>query len=297
MSDVVNPKKPLTPRQQRAVAGVCRMIEAATEMPSLEQMADTASLSRFHFQRLFKRALGISPKAYWEAQRQRRVRQLLPAADTVTEAAYESGYNSGARFYATADLTLGMKPADYRAGGPGVQIRFAVGECSLGSILVAATERGVCAISLGDDPQRLLDDLQGRFPKAQLVGADASFEQATAQVIGLVEQGRPLDSLPLDIQGTAFQQQVWQALTQIPPAEIRSYAQVGQSIGRPTAARAVATACAANPLAVAIPCHRVVRADGGLSGYRWGVERKAELLRRERARLTVGDEHKPTGKA
>ncbi|MEM7706236.1 MAG: methylated-DNA--[protein]-cysteine S-methyltransferase [Pseudomonadota bacterium] len=283
MSKPSSDQKPLTDRQQKAIATVCRLIESATTMPALDEMAAAAHLSPFHFHRLFKRALGISPKAYWEAQRQQRLRTGLTESQTVTEAALEAGYNSGARFYATAAKTLGMKPTDYRAGGSGHVVYFALGQCSLGCLLVAATDRGVCAIALGDEPEVMLADLERRFPRADLRGGDAGFDALVAQVAGLIEQGDGSSELPLDIRGTAFQQRVWQALTEIPRGETRSYRQISEAIGQPRASRAVAAACGANPLAVAIPCHRVVRSDGGLSGYRWGVERKAELLRRESA--------------
>ena len=174
-----------------------------------------------------------------------------------------------------------MTPTSFRAGGAGMEIRFAVGECSLGSILVAASERGVCAILMGDDPDALARDLQDRFQRADLIGGDAGFEQFVAQVVGFVEApGRGLD-LPLDVRGTAFQQRVWQALREIPAGATASYSEIARRIGAPQAVRAVAGACAANALAVAIPCHRVVRNDGGLAGYRWGVERKRALLDRE----------------
>ncbi len=288
MSKPRSDQKPLTDRQRTAIANVCRLIESASEMPALDDMAAAAHLSPFHFHRLFKRALGISPKAYWEAQRQRRLRNALPQAPTVTEAALEAGYNSGARFYATASKTLGMKPTAYRAGGDGHSVYFALGQCSLGCLLVAATEQGVCAIALGDEPEPLLADLERRFPRAELRGGDAEFEGLVAQVAGLIEQGDSSSELPLDIRGTAFQQRVWQALTQIPRGETRTYREISEAIGQPRASRAVAAACAANPLAVAIPCHRVVRSDGSLSGYRWGVDRKAELLRREQVRTEPG---------
>ncbi|MEM1091462.1 MAG: bifunctional DNA-binding transcriptional regulator/O6-methylguanine-DNA methyltransferase Ada [Pseudomonadota bacterium] len=283
MSKTSSDQKPLTDRQQKAIATVCRLIESATTMPALDEMAAAAHLSPFHFHRLFKRALGISPKAYWEAQRQQRLRTGLTESQTVTEAALEAGYNSGARFYATAAKTLGMKPTDYRSGGSGHVVYFALGQCSLGCLLVAATDRGVCAIALGDEPEVMLADLERRFPRADLRGGDADFDTLVAQVAGLIDQGDSSSELPLDIRGTAFQQRVWQALTEIPRGETRSYRQISEAIGQPRASRAVAAACGANPLAVAIPCHRVVRSDGGLSGYRWGVERKAELLRREKA--------------
>ena len=202
----------------------------------------------------------------------------------MTNAIYDAGYHSSSRFYAQADAVLGMTPSRYRAGGVDTAMRFAIGECSLGAILVAASARGVCAILLGDYPDALARDLQDRFPRAEIIGADAGFEQTVARVVASVEApGLGLD-LPLDVRGTAFQQRVWQALRDIPAGETASYAQVAGRIGMPKAARAVAQACAANALAVAIPCHRVVRNDGNLSGYRWGVERKRALLDREAKR-------------
>ena len=229
-----------------------------------------------------KKATGLTPKAYAAAHRAGRVRDHLGRSDSVTEAIYEAGYNSSGRFYEQANRMLGMTPTVYRSGGAGTEIRFAVGECSLGAILVAAGTRGICAIALGDDPEQLVRDLQDRFPQAIFLGGDAAFEQHVARVVALVEApGLGLD-LPLDIRGTAFQQRVWQALQQIPPGTTASYAEIAERIGQPKAIRAVARACAANVLAVAIPCHRVVGKDGGLSGYRWGVDRKAALLARER---------------
>jgi AraC family transcriptional regulator of adaptative response/methylated-DNA-[protein]-cysteine methyltransferase len=238
-------------------------------------------LSVFHVHRLFKAVTGLTPKAYAAAHRAKRVRAELGKRDTITEAIYGAGYNSNGRFYEKSNQLLGMTPTRFRAGGEDMQIRFAIGECSLGSILVAATERGVCAILLGDDPEELAHDLERRFPRSQLIGADAGFERLVAQVVGLVEKPRVGVELPLDIRGTAFQQRVWQALREIPAGETTSYSELASSIGAPKAVRAVAQACAANALAVAIPCHRVVRTDGNLSGYRWGVERKRTLLARE----------------
>jgi AraC family transcriptional regulator, regulatory protein of adaptative response / methylated-DNA-[protein]-cysteine methyltransferase len=178
---------------------------------------------------------------------------------------------------------LGMTPTEFRAGGANAAIRFAIGECSLGSILVARSERGVCAILLGDDPDALARELQDRFPRATLIGGDPEFEDLVARVVGLVEAPRLGLDLPLDVRGTAFQQRVWRALREIPPGSTASYREIAERIGAPGAVRAVAHACATNPLAVAIPCHRVVRSDGGLAGYRWGVERKRALLQREAA--------------
>ena len=266
------------------VTELCRIIENAEQMPTLDELARHAVLSRYHLHRVFKSITGLTPKAYAAAHRAKRVRSELQKSDTVTDAIYGAGYNSNAGFYAKSQRVLGMTPTDYRAGGANTEIRFAVGECSLGSILVAASERGVCAISIGDDPDALVRDLQDRFPRAKLIGGDEPFEQLVAKVVGFVEApGVGLD-LPLDVRGTAFQQRVWQALAEIPVGETASYAEIATRIGAPKAVRAVAQACAANALAVAIPCHRVVRNDGALSGYRWGVERKRALLDREAKR-------------
>ena len=272
---------PLAERQASSIAKACRLIEEAEELPSLAALATATGLSRFHFHRVFKSVTGLTPKAYAAAHRARRVREELSRSDSVTEAIYSAGFNSNGRFYANSSEVLGMTPSDFRAGGAGATIRFAAGECSLGSILVAASDKGVCAILLGDDPEALVRDLQDRFPKAKLIGADAAFERWVAKIVGFVEAPRLGLDLPLDVRGTAFQQRVWQALRDIPAGSTASYAEVAKKIGAPRAVRAVAQACAANALAVAIPCHRVVRNDGSLSGYRWGVERKRVLLDRE----------------
>jgi AraC family transcriptional regulator of adaptative response/methylated-DNA-[protein]-cysteine methyltransferase len=273
---------PLAARQAELVAEACRAIEAAEEVPTLDQLAAQAGLSAFHFHRIFKAVTGLTPKDYASAHRGRRMRQELAEAGSVTDALYGAGFNSSGRFYAAADRLLGMKPAAYRKGGAAAEIRFAVGQCSLGAILVAQSERGICAILLGDDPETLVRDLEDRFPNAILIGGDAGFEALVAKVVGFVEApGLGLD-LPLDVRGTAFQERVWQALRDIPAGRTVSYSELAEAIGAPGAVRAVAGACAANKIAVAIPCHRVVRNDGGLSGYRWGVERKRALIEREK---------------
>lgn len=274
---------PLAERRAAVVARACRAIEAAEEPPTLEALAQDAGMSAFHFHRVFKAATGLTPKAYADARRAELVRQALGESETVTEAIYDAGFNSGGRFYEQSAKVLGMTPTRFRAGGHQALIRFAVGQCSLGSILVAATDKGVCAILLGEDPEALVRDLQDRFDRAELVGGDAKFETLVAKVVGLVERPSLGHDLPLDVRGTAFQQRVWQALQAIPAGATASYAQIAEQIGQPSAVRAVAQACGANALAVAIPCHRVVRTDGALSGYRWGVERKQALLEREAA--------------
>lgn len=272
----------LAQRQAELVAEACRRIEAAEEPLTLETLAGGAGLSPFHFHRLFKSVTGLTPRAYADAHRARRMRAELGAATTVTEAIYGAGFNSSGRFYAASGQRLGMTPSAWRKGGSEAEIRFAVGQSSLGAVLVAQSARGICAILLADDPESLVRDLQDRFPKATLIGGDAVFEQLVAQVVGLVEAPQLGLDLPLDVQGTAFQERVWQALRDIPAGQTVSYAELAERIGDPKAVRAVAGACAANRIAIAIPCHRVVRTDGSLSGYRWGVERKAALLAREK---------------
>ena len=275
----------LAEQHAATVAAACRAIEAAEELPDLGALASSAGMSRFHFHRIFKAATGLTPRAYAAAHRSARMREVLPKRSTVTEAIYEAGFNSNGRFYANSSEMLGMKPRNYRSGGAGMTILFAVGECSLGSILVAASDKGVCAIMMGDDPDLLTKDLQNRFPKANLIGGDRDFDATVAKVVGFVEAPKIGLNLPLDVRGTAFQQRVWQALREIPAGSTASYSEIAKRIGLPRAVRAVAQACASNAIAVAIPCHRVLRTDRNLSGYRCGVERKRALLKREGAAL------------
>lgn len=280
------PHEPSSAGQHAAmVAAICRSIEAAPEIPRLNEMAGRAGLSLYHFHRLFKAITGVTPRAYAIAHRAKRIRDALAKpGTTVTDAVYGAGFNSSGRFYETSNAILGMTPATYRDGGKDTGICFAIAECSLGSILVASSEKGVCAILMGDDPDALARNLQDRFPNARLTGGDSGFEALVAKVIGFVEAPALGLDLPLDVRGTAFQQRVWQALQEIPAGTTASYAEIAKRIGAPASVRAVANACAANALAVAIPCHRVVRNDGALSGYRWGVERKRALLEREAAK-------------
>jgi AraC family transcriptional regulator of adaptative response/methylated-DNA-[protein]-cysteine methyltransferase len=271
--------------QSSIVARACRIIEESEEIPNLDDLARSVGMSSYHFHRVFKAQTGLTPRGYAVAHRTRRVRDELTRRETVTEAIYGAGFNSNSRFYESSDEVLGMTPRTFRDGGTGTTIRFAIGESWLGPILVASSEKGVCAILLGEDPEELVRDLQDRFPKAELIGGDEDFEQLVARVVGFVENPSSGLDLPLDIRGTAFQQRVWEALRQIPAGSTASYAEIAERIGQPKSVRAVAQACGANHLAVAVPCHRVVRTDGALSGYRWGVERKARLLRREQGTI------------
>lgn len=278
----------LSPAQERArtITALCRHIDSAEETPGLEELAARAGWSPWHLHRTFKAHTGLTPHAYATARRAQRLQKELPGSETVTQAIHEAGYRSSGRFYSEAEQVLGMTPGRYRAGGAGMHVRFAVGESTLGAILVAQSERGLCAIALGDDPDGLVQDLQDRFPRAELQAGDEAFDELVAQVAGFVEEPQRGLDLPLDIRGTAFQCRVWDVLRKIPPGETLSYQEGAERIGSPGASRAVAGACARNPLAVAIPCHRVVRQDGGISGYRWGVERKRALLARERNTCT-----------
>ncbi len=279
----------LAERHAATVAQACRAIEhaiaASATVPELKELARLVGISSYHFHRLFRQATGLTPRRYAAALREQRLRdQLGQGGGTVTQALFEAGYNANSRFYEHSNEVLGMTPTNYRAGGASTRIQFAIGECSLGSILVAQSEQGVCVIALGDDPDALARDLQAQFSNAELVGGDSAFEQRVAQVVGLIETPAIGCDLPLDIRGTAFQQRVWAGLREIPAGETVSYSEIARRIGAPKSVRAVAGACAKNRLAVAIPCHRVVKSDGGLSGYRWGVARKRRLLDKEAGR-------------
>jgi len=271
------------PRLSALVTRVSRLIERADKPPTLAELAAAVNLSPFHLQRRFKQGTGVTPREYADALRRRRIAQDLARSRTVTEAGYAAGYGSATRLYANAPAALGMTPGEFARGAAGLPIQAAVARCSLGQVLVATTERGVCAILLGDEVGALRDDLARRFPQADIRPAGKDLASLLERVVALVEDpGQGLD-LALDVRGTAFQQRVWQALRQVRPGETVSYAELARRIGLPRAARAVAAACGANALAVAIPCHRVVRGDGTLSGYRWGTERKRALLAREAA--------------
>ncbi|MPT47159.1 MAG: bifunctional DNA-binding transcriptional regulator/O6-methylguanine-DNA methyltransferase Ada [Sphingobium sp.] len=272
---------PVDADNARLIEQACRRIEASEEPLSLDELAGAVKLSPGYFHRLFKAHTGLTPKGYMVAHRANKVRHSLAEGNRVTDTIYEAGFNSSGRFYEQSSAMLGMTPGRYKNGGADEVLRFAIGQCSLGAILVASSDKGVASILLGDEPDALVRDLQDRFPKAELIGGDADYELMVAKVVGFVEAPNIGLDLPLDVRGTAFQQRVWQALCAIPAGETATYAEVARRIGSPSATRAVAGACAANAIAVAIPCHRVIRHDGSLSGYRWGVERKRRLLARE----------------
>lgn len=264
-----------------AITCACRIIEQSESPPVLRELAANVGLSPSHFHRLFKETLGLTPKAYAAACRTRRFQGELRKTQTVTEALYSAGYGSSSRCYEHAIDHLGMTPADYQKGGVGQHIRHALVECALGWLLVAATERGICAVEFSDQPDSLEEQLRLRFSAAEIHGTDLELSTWVKQVLKYLEEPSCGFDVPLDIRGTAFQRRVWQALQAIPPGSTRTYSEIAQSLGQPKAARAVARACAANALAVLIPCHRVVRGDGGLGGYRWNLQRKQALLERE----------------
>ena len=270
--------------QEQMVARACRFIEAAETAPKLEAIAAEVGLSPYHFHRIFKEVTGVTPKAYAASHREQAVRDSLRNVGTVTEAIYDAGYNANSRFYEKAQSFLGMQPQEFKKGGYGKTIHYVIRECALGLMLLAATDQGVCSIRLGDDAGALEAELQTEFPGAMLTGSDDTFETWVDTALELIDARRPTGRrLPLDIRGTVFQQRVWKALQTIPVGETASYKEIAEKIGSPKAVRAVAQACANNPVAVAVPCHRVVRSDGALSGYRWGVERKKKLLEQEKA--------------
>lgn len=250
---------------------MCREIESSNALPKWSITS----------RKLFEKITGLAPRAYLEAHRDGRVREALRTSGSVTDAIYEAGFESSGRFYEGSGSRLGMTPSEFKEGGKGTEIQFAIGRCSLGSVLVGQTKRGVCVIAMDDDVAELERELARRFPKAQLVRGDAKFERTVNAVVRAIEAPATEWKLPLDVQGTVFQQRVWQALRQIPPGTTKTYTEIAQMLGMPQAVRAVAQACGANPVAVAVPCHRVIRGDGSLAGYRWGIERKRKLLDRE----------------
>ncbi|BCJ90732.1 bifunctional transcriptional activator/DNA repair enzyme protein Ada [Terrihabitans soli] len=277
------PERPESWQQNsEIIAQMCRLIESADDIPDLDALAKKAGFSPYHFHRLFKAATGVTPRNYALAHRAKRLREGLTQGASVTDAIYGAGYGSASRFYETSDRVLGMKPTEYRSGGINTEIRYAMGNSSLGKILVAQTERGVCAIFLDDDADAMVTELKRRFPKANISAGGADFKDVVAKVVAFAEKPNSALDLPLDLQGTAFQQRVWNALREIPPGETRTYGEIAKKIGKPDAVRAVGTACGANHVSLAVPCHRVVGITGALTGYRWGVQRKKTLLEREK---------------
>lgn len=274
---------PKAEREAAVIAVACRRIESSPELPTLEALAKASDLSAHHFHRLFKRITGVTPRAYAAAHRQGRVQQQLAKGTGVTRAFYDAGFSSAGRFYEHAPAMLGMTPRAYGRQGEGERIWYGLRRTSLGQVLVAATQRGICAILLGDDERSLVKDLRARFARATLDEAPGDFTKVIARVVRLVDApATTAQAVPLDIRGTAFQRRVWEALQAIAPGETMTYTALAAAIGQPRAVRAVASACAANAHAVAIPCHRVIARDGALSGYRWGLERKRALMERER---------------
>lgn len=268
-------------RDDLVITQACRLIENTDELLSLESLAQSQNLSSYHFHRLFKSITGVTPRAYAIAQRALKIRTELTKDTSITDAIYQAGFNSNSRFYATSEEVLGMTPTNFKNGGNSETINYSIGACSFGSILVAHSEKGICAILIHDDDKPLLADLQTRFPKATLNEESTDYKHWLEQVIHFVEAPKKGLELPLDIRGTLFQQHVWQLLQNIPLGTTASYTDIATQLGDPKAVRAVARACAANPIALLVPCHRVVRSDGGISGYRWGVENKRTLIARE----------------
>lgn len=280
---------PLAERNAALVAELCRELDREDTMPRLDDLARARGLSVSHLSRTFKAVTGLTPKAYADARRVERVQNELRSARSVTQAIYDAGYGGSSRFYEAQSRTLGMTASAYRRGGRGEQIAYAVVPCRLGQLLVAATEKGACCILLGDETEALVGDLAARFPAAHLVSDAESLTTLVSEIVRLVDRPHEPSSLelPLDLRGTAFQRRVWQALRDLPAGRTVTYEELARSIEAPKSARAVASACARNPLAVAVPCHRVIGKDGSLSGYRWGLERKRELLRLEREGTAV----------
>jgi AraC family transcriptional regulator of adaptative response/methylated-DNA-[protein]-cysteine methyltransferase len=266
-----------------AVERARRYIEAhADQAITLSSLAREVEMSPFHLQRTFKRLLGVSPREYQDALRVTNLKSRLRAGDTVSRATYEAGFGSSSRVYERSDRALGMTPAAYRRGGEGMRIVYTIVASPFGRLLVGATERGVCAVALGDSDAKLVQALEADFPRAQVDRGDDSHRDWVEEIVGHIGGGNVGLDVPLDIRGTNFQKQVWSLLRKIPPGRTRSYSEIAMALGNPRATRAVARACASNHIAVVIPCHRVVRNDGALGGYKWGLDRKRALLERER---------------
>lgn len=267
-------------RDREAVAKAVALIETADEAPSLEILARAVGYAPHHFHRLFKRDVGVTPAAFIRGLRAKRAEAALDGKGTITDAIYEAGYSAPSRFYATSKGRLGMTPSAWKNGGEGVTIRWAVVDTRLGKMLLAATEKGICRLSFDEDE----NELRRRFPRATIEAGDAAFDTLSKAAVSAVNHPAQMPDLPLDVQGTAFQQAVWQELQRIPAGQTRTYAQIAAAIGKPKAVRAAGTANGANNVAVLIPCHRVIRTDGGVGGYAYGIERKEKLLELESAK-------------
>lgn len=267
--------------REQKIIHACRIIEKSETSLKLDELATQVNLSPYHFHRLFKKIVGVTPKQYASRNQSRRFQESLKTSPSITDAIYSAGYGSSGGAYDKTQDQLAMKPKVYRKGGAGITITYGLAQCFLGWIIIGATDRGICAIEFGDDPGTLPDQVQISFPNAQLKKADRSFITLIKEVVDFIKSPEDTFQIPLDIQGTAFQQQVWNILRQIKLGETLSYTEVAERIGKPKAARAVASACASNKLAVVIPCHRVISKVGKMSGYRWGTERKKMLLESE----------------
>ncbi|OGP59053.1 MAG: 6-O-methylguanine DNA methyltransferase [Deltaproteobacteria bacterium RBG_13_49_15] len=278
-----------------SIINICQLIENSEEPVPLKELGTRVGMSPFHFHRLFKKVIGITPKQYAIEKRLKRVCSELRKNSSVTDAIYGAGFASSSRFYEKVGSMLGMKPTEYKKGGSGIRIRFAVARTYLGWVLIGATQKGICSIDLGDHPEILKRRLRDRFPKAEILDNDNIFRTWVKQILAHIEKPNLPLNLPLDIQGTAFQRLIWSALSEIPPGSVSSYAEIAAKIGKPKAARAVARACASNQIALVIPCHRAVRRDGHLGGYRWDIERKHAALEREAKRIHELDQTESPG--
>lgn len=270
---------------EQKIINACRIIEESETSIKLDALATQVNLSPYHFHRLFKNIVGITPKQYASRHQSQRFQTKIKTSPSITDAIYSSGYGSSGSAYDKKRDQLAMKPTVYRKGAEGVTITYGLTQCFLGWVIVAATDRGICAIEFGDDSETLPEQIQARFPNAQLNKADIGFKKLIKEVVDFIESPKDTFQVPLDIQGTAFQQKVWEVLRQIQPGETMSYTDVAERIGKPNAVRAVASACASNKLAVVIPCHRVISKSGKTGGYRWGTERKQRLLASEQDRI------------
>lgn len=277
-------------RHCKIIKKACEIMDNSDGKIKLDELADTVGMSAYHFHRVFKEQTGVTPKEYLQTKNRNQVQQNISTHDSITAAVYDSGFSSNSRFYEKSNQLLGMTPKKFKSGGKNEVIYFSIGKCSLGSFLVAKSAKGLCRISINNDPEVLIKELQDAFSHAELIGGDAEFDLIVAKVVGLIEHPGNDTELPLDIRGTAFQQKVWKALREIPAGETVTYSYIAQKIGMPKSYRAVANACGANKLAVAVPCHRVVRNDGSLGGYRWGLDRKKVLINREK------EQHRIIGK-